>query len=173
MLVVIFLQFKQLSLELYRIIFTLSPPHKKLKTLKSSLSFKWRSIYPIFSILSCITLIYSVIAPLILPLACISFSIVNLSFQYLFIYEYNIENKSETFGKLYLHSLLQLYSGIYFLELCLLGLFSIGNRYDLVIYMLILLLRTVIVHSKSIKHSTHAYAFTLLLKKIIKIQQVL
>ena len=154
-----FLRFKQLLLELYRILFTLSPPHKKLKTLRTSLLFKWGSIYPIFSILSCITLIYSVIAPLILPLACISFSIVNLSFQYLFIYEYNTENRSETFGKLYLHGLLQLYSGMYFLELCLLGIFSIGNRYDLVIYMLLLLIGTAILHSKFIKHSTYTYSF--------------
>lgn len=163
-----FLRFKQLLLELHRIIFTLSPPHKKLKTLRTSLLFRWGSIYPIFSILSCITLIYSVIAPLILPLACISFSIVNLSFQYLFIYEYNTENKSETFGKLYLHGLLQLYAGMYFLELCLLGIFSIGNRYDLVIYMLILLICTAIAHSKFTKHSAYEFSLTSLQDNDIK-----
>lgn len=155
-----FLRVKQLSFEIFRKSFTLSPPHKKLKVMRTSLSFQWGSIYPIFSILGCITIIYSVIAPLILPLACISFLFVNLSFQYMFLYQFNSENKSETYGKLYLHGLIQLYAGMYFLELCLLGLFSIGSRYDLVIYMLILIIGTAVGHSKFIKFAAYEHSFT-------------
>lgn len=155
-----FLRVKQLSFELFRKSFILSPPHKKLKVMRTSLSFQWGSIYPIFSILGCITIIYSVIAPLILPLASISFLFVNISFQYMFLYQFNTENKSETYGKLYLHGLIQLYAGMYFLELCLLGLFSIGSRYDLVVYMLILITGTAVGHSKFIKFAAYEHSFT-------------
>ncbi|KAG0657026.1 hypothetical protein C6P44_004804 [Monosporozyma unispora] len=155
-----FLRIKQLSIEIFRKSFQISSPHKKLKAMRTSLSFQWGSIYPIFTILGCITIIYSVIAPLILPLSCISFTFVNLSFQYMFLYQFNSENKSETYGKLYLHGLIQLYAGMYFLELCLLGLISIGNRYDLVIYMLILIIGTAVCHSKFIKFASYDHSFT-------------
>lgn len=154
-----FLNTRQLVCEIFHRIFILSPPHKILRRTIGPSAFQWGSIYPIFSTLGCITLVYSIISPLILPLTSVSFIFVIFSFKYLLMYQYNTENKSETFGKLYLQGLLQLYAGLYFLELCLLGLFSITNRYDLVVGMLILIFFTVVFHYKVVNISSFECSF--------------
>ncbi|CCD23906.1 Spo75p NDAI_0C02460 [Naumovozyma dairenensis CBS 421] len=128
-------------------------PHKRFERLKTSLSFQWGAIYPIFSVIGCIGIIYSVIAPVILPMCCVSFSLVYISFKYLFEFQYNNKNKSETFGKLYPQALMQLYAGIYCMEICLMGLFAISNGYKLSFCMLLIFVSTIIIQYKiSTKH---------------------
>ncbi|CCC66710.1 hypothetical protein NCAS_0A01520 [Naumovozyma castellii] len=123
-------------------------PHKRYERLTRSLSFQWGTIYPIFSVLGCIGLIYSVIAPIILPLCCVSFSFVYFSFKYLFEFQYNEENKSETFGKLYSHALMELYTGLYCMEFCVMGIFAISNAYKLSFCLFIIVIMTVITQYK-------------------------
>ncbi|CCK71666.1 Spo75p KNAG_0H02510 [Huiozyma naganishii CBS 8797] len=138
----------ELFIEVFYYKLCLYTPHKRLERLRKSLYFQWGSVYPIFSVLGCITVIYSVIAPLILPLACVSFILVYYSFKYLFEYQYSYSNSSETFGKLYPQALMQLYAGIYFLEVCLLGLFVVSNQYIVSIAMILLFVVTIITHAK-------------------------
>lgn len=142
------LRIKELLFELFYYKWKRSTPHAQFKRLKTSLFFQLGSIYPIFSVLGCIGIIYSVVAPIILLLCCISFSMVFFSFSYLFKYQYNKENYSETFGKLYIQALMQLYAGIYFMEFCLLGLFTLFDQYTLSTIMLVVFALTVITHSK-------------------------
>ncbi|CCF57637.1 hypothetical protein KAFR_0C06410 [Kazachstania africana CBS 2517] len=139
---------KELLLELFYYKPFIYTPHKRFKRLSNSLTFQWGSIYPLFSVFGCIGIVYSLISPLILPLCCISFILVYFSFKYLFEYQFNKENKSETFGKLYPQSLLQLYAGVYFMEFCLLGLFALSNRYELSSCMIIISGFTIIAHFK-------------------------
>ncbi|QHS74742.1 Spo75p [Saccharomyces paradoxus] len=142
------LRIKELLFELFYYKWKKSSPHAQFKRLRTSLFFQLGSIYPIFSVLGCIGIIYSVVAPIILLLCCVSFSMVFFSFSYLFEYQYNKENYSETFGKLYIQALMQLYAGIYFMEFCLLGLFTLFDQYTLSTIMLVVFALTVITHSK-------------------------
>ena len=123
-------------------------PHTRFRRMKYSLQFGWGSIYPIFSVLGCIGIIYSIISPMILPICCVTFCLVYFSFKYLFEFQYWGEKRSGTHGKLYLKALLQLYAGIYFMEFCLLGLFTLYSQYKLSTTMLILFGLTIFGHTK-------------------------
>ncbi|EHN01289.1 Spo75p [Saccharomyces cerevisiae x Saccharomyces kudriavzevii VIN7] len=142
------LRIKELLFELFYYKWKKCSPHVQFRRLSTSLFFQLGSIYPIFSVLGCIGIIYSVVAPIILLLCCISFSMVFFSFSYLFKYQYNRENYSETFGKLYIQALMQLYAGIYFMEFCLLGLFTLFDQYTLSSIMCVTFILTVIAHSR-------------------------
>jgi calcium permeable stress-gated cation channel len=65
-------------------------------------------------------IIYAVLAPLILPLACVAFSLFWLLYRYLLLYM--SQTDVETDGRTYPTALFQLMTGVYTCELCLLGL---------------------------------------------------
>lgn len=142
------IQLKELLFELFYYKFTIYNPHKRWKRMKKIPIFQWGSIYPIFSVLGCIGIIYSVIAPLVLPLCCIAFTLVLFSFKYLFIYQTEKGTPSETFGKLYPQALMQLYAGVYCMEFCMMGLFALSNSYKLCTSMIVAFILTIIAHFK-------------------------
>lgn len=121
-------------------------PHEKMRRLKNNITFQWGSIYPLFTVLGCIGIIYSIISPLILPLCIISFILVYYSFKYLFKYHCTTKNVSETHGKLYPQALSQLYAGIYCMEFCLVGLFALFNKYKLCTAMILVSVLTLMAH---------------------------
>lgn len=120
--------------------------HEQMKRLRSNITFQWGSIYPLFTVLGCIGIIYSIISPLILPLCSISFILVYYSFKYLFKYHCTTKNISETHGKLYPQALSQLYAGIYCMEFCLVGLFALFNKYKLCTAMIFVSILTLMAH---------------------------
>lgn len=140
------LQLKELLFEILYYRQILYTPQKKIKRTINSLSFQWGSIYPIFSVLGCIGIIYSVISPIILPFCCISFFLVYFSLKYLLEFQYSGKNNAETYGKLYTQALIQLYAGIYCLEFCMIGLFSLYNSFKLSVFMIVILILTVVAH---------------------------
>ncbi|GAV52442.1 hypothetical protein ZYGR_0AG04330 [Zygosaccharomyces rouxii] len=142
------IQLKELLFELFYYKLTIYNPHKRWERMKNIPLFQWGSIYPIFSVLGCIGIIYSVIAPLILPLCCIAFALVLFSFKYLFIYQIEKGTPSETFGKLYPQALMQLYAGVYCMEFCMMGLFALSNSYKLCTCMVVAFALTIIAHFK-------------------------
>lgn len=156
------IQLKELIFEVFYCKFTIYNPHKRWKRMKDIPIFQWGSIYPIFSVLGCIGIIYSVIAPLILPLCCIAFALVLFSFKYLFIYQINKGTPSETFGKLYPQALMQLYAGVYCMEFCMMGLFALSNSYKLCTCMIVAFSLTIIAHfniSKIYLSKVHGSSF--------------
>lgn len=105
---------------------------------------RWGTFYPLYTTLACIGrslatplrssadspgLTYSIIAPLILLLSVAAFGLFWLVFRYNLLYvsafPYDIG------GQLYPTALRQLFTGVYVMELCLIGLFlSIRNGRD-------------------------------------------
>ncbi|CAR26461.1 hypothetical protein ZYGR_0H02710 [Zygosaccharomyces rouxii] len=142
------IQLKELLFELFYYKITMYNPHKRWKRMRNIPIFQWGSIYPIFSVLGCIGIIYSVIAPLILPLCCIAFALVLFSFKYLFIYQVEEGTPSETFGRLYPQALMQLYAGVYCMEFCMMGLFALSNSYKLCTCMVVAFALTIVAHFK-------------------------
>ncbi|KAL3467140.1 hypothetical protein BJX64DRAFT_191506 [Aspergillus heterothallicus] len=82
---------------------------------------QWGTFFPVYTTLASIGLIYSVIAPLILVFNVITFSL------FWFVYRYNTlyvtKFRFDTGGLLFPRAINQLFTGIYVMELCLIGLF--------------------------------------------------
>ncbi len=84
----------------------------------------WGALYPKFTNLGVIALSYSCIAPLILGFATIGFYLLYLGFKYNMFF--TLGTNVSTRGESYARALIQLITGIYLAEFCLIGLFAIG-----------------------------------------------
>ena len=125
----------------------LTPRNKFEQLSNKSLIYKWGSIYPIFTLMASISLIYGIIQPAILPVVTLSFGLVLVSFKFTIKYQVNrANNKWETMGKFYPIALFQLYSGLYCLEGFMLGLFILSKKYKLGVLMFIILISSVVAH---------------------------
>ncbi|CCE63391.1 hypothetical protein TPHA_0E03010 [Tetrapisispora phaffii CBS 4417] len=141
-----FLQIKELILELFYYPTRYYSTKKKIKKMEKSLCYSWGSIYPLFSVLGCIGIIYSVISPIILPICSLSFFLIFFSVKYQFEFQCCGVNIAETNGILYINALTQLYTGIYCLEFSMIGLFTLYNSYRLSFAMLLLFIITLVIH---------------------------
>ncbi|KAJ5543541.1 hypothetical protein N7461_009544 [Penicillium sp. DV-2018c] len=82
---------------------------------------QWGTFFPVYTVLASIGLIYSVVAPLILVFNIITFSL------FWFVYRYNTlyvtKFRFDTGGLLFPRAINQLFTGVYVMEVCLIGLF--------------------------------------------------
>lgn len=85
----------------------------------------WGSFFPVYTNFACIAIIFSVIAPLMTVFAIINFSMLWFAHRYnmLFVTRF----RTDTGGVLYPRALNQTFTGLYVMELCLLGLFLIQS----------------------------------------------
>lgn len=103
-------------------------PRQKFERLSTLPCYKWGSIYSTFSVLGSIGIIYCIISPLILVFCCLSLCLVFISFKYTLKYQYSIKNHSENYGEFYPKAIFYLYSGVYFMEGCLIGMFVLSRN---------------------------------------------
>lgn len=83
----------------------------------------WGKFFPIYTNFACIGIIYCVIAPLISIFAIITFSLLWIAHRYSMLYVTRF--KHDTGGVLYPRAINQTFTGLYFMELCMAGLFFI------------------------------------------------
>lgn len=129
-----------------------STPRQKWRRANRLNSTNWGTTFPRFTVLACIGIIYSVIAPLILIFVVIAFALLALDFLYNVMYVMDFD--TDTGGLAFPNAINQTFVGIYFLELCLTGLFFLvrdaqGNGVPCkgqAIMMIILLVFTIIYH---------------------------
>lgn len=88
----------------------------------------WGSFFPVYTNFACIALIYCIIAPLISVFAIITFSLLWLAQRYAMVYVNRFE--VDTGGILYPRAINQTFTGIYFMELCMAGLFFITKDHE-------------------------------------------
>lgn len=83
-------------------------------------NIQWGSFFPPFTNFAAIGVIYSVISPLMLVFMLFVFSLFWIVYRYnvLFVYQF----RTDTGGRLFPVAINQLFTGLYFLELCLIGL---------------------------------------------------
>ncbi|KAL9130321.1 MAG: hypothetical protein Q9217_001460 [Psora testacea] len=81
----------------------------------------WGTFFPVYTNLACIGLIYSVISPLILIFNIITFGLFWIVYRYNTLYVTKF--KFDTGGLLFPTAINQLFTGLYVMELCLIGLF--------------------------------------------------
>ncbi|KAH3909785.1 hypothetical protein HBI56_131550 [Parastagonospora nodorum] len=141
-------------------------PRKIFEKLTKLSGPSWGSEFPKWTNLAVIAITYSGIAPLMLGFAVIGFSLIYVAFRYnfLYVYESNIETKGAAYQKAMKHILV----GCYLSELCLIGLFAISTAKNIqavgpLIIMCILLLITIIFSvtlSKALAHEEARLAYT-------------
>merc|ERR1711881_687537 len=81
----------------------------------------WGTFFPVYTNLACIGLIYSVISPLVMVFNIITFSLFWVTYRYQPLYVNNF--RFDTGGLLFPKAVNQLFTGIYVMELALIGLF--------------------------------------------------
>ncbi|EON66470.1 hypothetical protein W97_05568 [Coniosporium apollinis CBS 100218] len=87
----------------------------------------WGSFFPIYTVIGCITIIYSVIAPLVFIFSTLTFCIFWVVYRYEVMYVYRFMVDSG--GRFFPRAVNQLFTGIYVFEICLIGLFFlVRNR---------------------------------------------
>jgi len=87
---------------------------------------RWGSFFPTYTNFACIALVYSIVAPLISLFAVATFVLLWVAQRYAMLYITRFE--SDTGGLLYPRAINQTFTGLYVMELCLTGLFSIARN---------------------------------------------
>ncbi|KAK3323431.1 hypothetical protein B0T19DRAFT_463064 [Cercophora scortea] len=88
-------------------------------------SVTWGSFFPVYTNFACIALIYSIVAPLISIFAIITFSLLWVAHRYNMLYVTRF--RTDTGGVLYPRAINQTFTGLYVMELCLIGLFFLAE----------------------------------------------
>lgn len=81
----------------------------------------WGSFFPVYTNFACIALVYCVIAPIIIVFAIITFTLLWIANRYNMLYVTRF--KVDTGGLLYPTAINQTFTGLYFMEIVLIGLF--------------------------------------------------
>ncbi|KAF8245413.1 DUF221-domain-containing protein [Wilcoxina mikolae CBS 423.85] len=87
----------------------------------SLVEIKWGTFFPVYTNLACIGIVYSVISPLILLFNIITFSLFWIVYRYNLLFVVNF--RFDTGGLLFPRAINQLFTGLYVMEACLIGLF--------------------------------------------------
>lgn len=106
--------------------FILSPivdttAREKFARATTLVEIKYGTFFPIYTNLACIGIVYSVISPLILLFNICTFSLFWMVYRYNMLYVNNF--RFDTGGLLFPRAINQLFTGIYVMEVCLVGLF--------------------------------------------------
>ncbi|KAM0208719.1 hypothetical protein ACHAQD_010309 [Fusarium lateritium] len=115
--------------------------YKKWTTLSA---LTWGSLLPVYTNIAVISIVYSVIAPIILFWSTLAMAFFYLSYRYniLFVTETTIDTK----GLIYPRALKQLFVGVYLAEICLIGMFIISKAPGPAVLMVIFLIFTILFH---------------------------
>lgn len=81
----------------------------------------WGTFFPVYTNLACIGLIYSIISPLVMVFNIITFGLFWVTYRYQTLYVNNF--KFDTGGLLFPRAVNQLFTGVYIMEIALIGLF--------------------------------------------------
>ncbi|MCJ1310840.1 hypothetical protein MMC25_004507 [Agyrium rufum] len=91
-------------------------------------NMKWGTFFPVYTNLAAIGIIYSVISPLIMVFNIITFSLFWVAYRYNTLYVTKFQH--DTGGLLFPRAINQLFTGLYVMELALIGLFFIVRNVD-------------------------------------------
>lgn len=88
----------------------------------------WGTYFPTYTNFACIALIYSIVSPLILAFAVVTFSLYWICQRYCMLYIFKLH--TDTGGLLYPRAINQTFTGLYVMELCMIGLFFLARDQD-------------------------------------------
>lgn len=103
-------------------------PRQKVTRVLSRPGITWGNMIPVYTNFGAIGLIYAVISPLLMVVLIITFSLFWFTYRYQMIYVSYA--KAETNGLIFPKAINQLFTGLYFLEITLIGLFLLQRAPD-------------------------------------------
>ncbi|KAJ5807439.1 hypothetical protein N7447_010895 [Penicillium robsamsonii] len=126
-----------------------STPRKMYTRWSSLAGLGWGTVYPAFTLLTVVAIVYSCIAPLVMGFGTIGLYLFYFAYRYNLLYVSNAT--IDTQGRCYTRALQHLTVGCYLSMVCLIGLFAIGsgaNRMALgpLILMIIFLVFVILYH---------------------------
>ena len=140
---------------------------KILDTTPRKMYLRWRglspiglgTVYPVFTGLLVIAVAYSIIAPLVLGFAAIGLYFFYLAFRYNMLYKTGAGY--DTKGLMYPRALQQLFVGLYFAEVCIIGIFAIGmgSAFMQAVGPLVLMILLLVSHVFSVNHLSAQLTF--------------
>ncbi|KXJ92369.1 hypothetical protein Micbo1qcDRAFT_162631 [Microdochium bolleyi] len=102
---------------------TSNTARQKWKTQTQLPDVRWGSYFPIYTNFACIALIYCIIAPIISIFAILTFGLLWIANRYTMLYVNRLT--VDTGGVLYPRAINQTFTGLYFMEVCMVGMFFI------------------------------------------------
>lgn len=105
-----------------------STPRQKWKRQIKLPHLKWGQFFPPYANFACIGLIYAVIAPLVLVFNIIMFGLFWVAYRYNTLYVNKF--RFDTGGLLFPTAVKQIFTGLYVMEICLIGLFFLVEDTD-------------------------------------------
>ncbi|KAJ5355840.1 hypothetical protein N7517_010449 [Penicillium concentricum] len=126
-----------------------STPRKMYTRWSSLAGLGWGTVYPAFTLLTVVAIVYSCIAPLVMGFGTIGLYLFYFAFRYNMLYVSNAT--IDTQGRCYTRALQHLTVGCYLSMVCLIGLFAIAAGADTIalgplILMIILLVFVILYH---------------------------
>lgn len=100
-------------------------PREKVSRVLNRSGINWGTMIPVYTNFGAIGIIYSIISPLIIIMMLITFTLFWFTYRYQMIYVSYA--KAETNGLIFPKAVNQLFTGLYFLELCMIGLFFLQS----------------------------------------------
>ncbi|WWD18719.1 hypothetical protein CI109_103173 [Kwoniella shandongensis] len=94
-------------------------------------SFAWATVFPPTCLLICITIVYSVIQPLICLLSLVAFCMLYGAYKYILNWCADQPDASETGGMFYIKALRTVFVSLYIETICLIGLFFLSTDQNL------------------------------------------
>ena len=92
--------------------------------------FAWATIWPPTCLILCITIVYSVIQPIITALAWLAFLLLFAAYKYVLYWCADQPDHLETGGRFYVKALRTVFVSLYLEEICLAGLFFLSSDED-------------------------------------------
>ena len=104
-------------------------PRMRFKRISTLRKVKWGSLYSSLAVYGAIGITYSTISPIVSVFMIVILLLMLLYYKHALHYMYSHVNDSETNGRLYPRALFHVYSGVYCLECCMIGIFvSLENQ---------------------------------------------
>ncbi|KAG5992524.1 hypothetical protein E4U43_003739 [Claviceps pusilla] len=134
------------GLFIFRILykFLASTPRAKYTKWTTLSAILWGSLLPVYTNMVCISIIYSVIAPLVLFWSTLGLFLFYLAFRYNILFV--SDTAVDTQGLIYPRALKQLFTGIYIGEIVMIGLFSVVKSPGPAVLMAAFLVFTILYH---------------------------
>ncbi|KAF4973650.1 hypothetical protein FSARC_128 [Fusarium sarcochroum] len=124
--------------------FLTSTPRSMYNKWTTLSALSWGSLMPVYTNIAVISIVYSVIAPLMLFWSTLGMGLFYLAYRYNILFV--TETKIDTRGLIYPRALKQLFVGVYLAEICLVGMFIISKAPGPAVLMAAFLVFTILFH---------------------------
>lgn len=101
-------------------------PRKQWKRHITLSSINWGTLFPVFTNFVVISVVYSIITPLVLIIAGIAFGLFYITYKYNMFYVFDFPN--DTGGLAFSRAIYQSFTGVYLMEIMLAGLFFLAQN---------------------------------------------